>query len=75
MKGTRSAPYETPTDVQGLLDEFEWLGILCKTGEFRRGQPVYVVTEFGKKLGDVYSGEAEFNAAVRALIRRKLSAS
>jgi len=65
-------PYSPPTDVQGVLDEFEWLGIVRKTGEFRKGRPVYIMTEFGRKLGDENPG-AKFSAAVEMLARRKLA--
>jgi hypothetical protein len=63
--------YEVPTDVQGVLDEFEWLGIVRKSGEFRNGKPVYVLTEFGQTLGDENPGD-KFDAAVNDLVRRKL---
>jgi hypothetical protein len=77
MKTTRNrdsspTPYTAPTDVQGVLDEFEWLGIARKTGEFRKGRPVYTLIEFGRKLGDENPGE-KFSAAVEALARRKLA--
>lgn len=71
-RGRSPMPYSTPTDVQGVLDEFEWLGIVCKTGEFRKGKPVYIMTEFGRKLGDENPGE-KFIAAVEMLARRKLA--
>lgn len=71
MKSKTGECYETPKDVQGVIDEFEWLGIMCKSGEFRNGKPVYALTEFGKKFGDDNPGEA-FDPAVRALIQCKL---
>ena len=61
--------YTAPKDVRDVLDEFEWLGIVRRSG-YRKGKPVYVLTEFGKKLGD--DGEM-FEAAVKALVRRKLA--
>lgn len=75
MKTTRypdssPMPYAAPRDLQGVLDEFEWLGIVRKTGEFRNGRPVYIMTEFGRKLGDENPGE-KFSAAVEILARRK----
>lgn len=73
VKDTTKEPYQVPTDVQGVLDEFERLGIVRKTSEFRNGRPVYELTEFGEKLGDDNPGES-FDAAVDALARRKWAA-
>lgn len=56
--------------LQNVLDEFELLGIVRKTGEFRKGKPVYVMTEFGKQFGDEHPGD-ELDAAVKALLRRR----
>ena len=64
-----------PTDGQAVLDEFEWIGIIRRTGEWRKGQPVYALTEFGLRIGEDYPGEKEFNAAVEALILHKLAHS
>ncbi len=64
--------YEAPKNIQDICDEFDWLGIFRRTGEWRRGQPVYALTEFGRKFGYENRGEKEFAAAVEALTRRKL---
>lgn len=64
-------PYTEPKDVRGVLDEFEWLGIVRRSG-YRKGKPVYVLTEFGEKLGDDNPGD-KFEPAVKALVRRKLA--
>ena len=66
-------PHSAPTDVQGVLDEFEWLGIMRRTGEWRKGQPVYAITEFGRRIREDYPGDKEFSAAIEALIRLKLA--
>jgi hypothetical protein len=42
--------FNTPVaDVQGIFDELERDGLICRTGEMRNGQPVYVATALGKR--------------------------
>jgi hypothetical protein len=36
--------------LEAALESLEALGLIRRNGEFRRGQPVYVVTELGKRL-------------------------
>ncbi len=44
-----SEPIEiTRDDIRQAMHELEALGLIRKTGELRRGRPVYVVTERGR---------------------------
>lgn len=56
------------TFLQQLLDEGERVGIYRKTGEFRKGQPVYVITEFGIKFGKAHPDSDDFDAAYAELL-------
>jgi hypothetical protein len=40
-------PYQMPTveNIRAVLLELERLGLVCRTGAFRNGVPVYVATE------------------------------
>ena len=57
--------------VQQAIDDLECVGILRKNGEFRKGQPVYELTDFGKQFGDEHPDGEDFEAAVDTLLRRK----
>jgi hypothetical protein len=35
----------TPEDIGEAMRELERLGLVCRTGAFRNGEPVYVATE------------------------------
>ena len=65
-------PQTGPTmdDLQNALDDLESAGIVRKTGEFRKGQPVYVLTEFGRTFRDEHPGD-DVGAAVEALLRKR----
>ena len=39
-------------EVNRTLQELEQLGLIEKTGEFRKGRPVWAVTEYSKHLGE-----------------------
>ncbi|HEY2529617.1 MAG TPA: hypothetical protein VGJ20_17000 [Xanthobacteraceae bacterium] len=36
--------------LEAALESLEALGLIRRNGEFRRGEPVYVVTELGKRI-------------------------
>jgi DNA-binding PadR family transcriptional regulator len=43
----RKKPTKLGESIRQALDELEQWGLIRRTGEFRRGKPVFVITELG----------------------------
>jgi len=41
---------ELRASIRQTFDELEQLGLIRRTGELRRGQPVFVLTELGRTV-------------------------
>lgn len=57
--------------VQKALNELENAGIVERNGLFRGGQPVYVLTKFSAKLGEMCPNKTDYNAAMNSLLRQQ----
>jgi len=50
---------ETAEQIQHEIESMEAEGLICKTGEFRRFQPVYVLTPLGRRTAERLLREEE----------------